>query len=136
MKPDCTGADAFPNDPLQWCDKDGDGVGDNYVFTNITVPDEENTGLMIELANKLEMLSRTMPHNGLTWIATVADNNTGIAPDAFLFERHSKTTTMAMVMETTSPMVRTGQMNVETNTEHQPPTDSVVQTAITTACPT
>jgi len=27
--PDCYGADAFPNDPTQWCDEDGDGFGSN-----------------------------------------------------------------------------------------------------------
>ena len=27
--PDCDGADAFPDDPTQWCDEDGDGFGSN-----------------------------------------------------------------------------------------------------------
>jgi len=83
-KPDCTGADAFPNDPLQWCDKDGDGVGDNYVFTNITVPDEENTGLMIELC---EQIGDAFPNDATQWADMDCDgrgdNSTGIAPDAF-----------------------------------------------------
>ena len=26
---ECTGADAFKDDPTQWCDSDGDGYGDN-----------------------------------------------------------------------------------------------------------
>ena len=79
-----TGADAFPNDPLQWCDKDGDGVGDNYVFTNITVPDEENTGLMIELC---EQIGDAFPNDATQWADMDcdgrSDNSTGIAPDAF-----------------------------------------------------
>ena len=32
--PDCFGADAFPNDPTQWCDEDGDGFGSNSSGNN------------------------------------------------------------------------------------------------------
>ena len=83
-KPDCTGADAFPDDPLQWCDKDGDGVGDNYQVTNKTVIDEENPGLMIDLC---EHIGDAFP-NDVTQYSDIdcdgrGDNSTGIAPDAF-----------------------------------------------------
>ena len=83
-EPDCTGADAFPNDPLQWCDKDGDGVGDNYQSVNKTVIDEENPGLMIELC---EHIGDAFP-NDVTQSSDIdcdgrGDNATGIAPDAF-----------------------------------------------------
>ena len=83
-KPDCTGADAFPNDPLQWCDKDGDGIGDNYQVTNKTVIDEENPGLMIDLC---EHIGDAFP-NDVTQYSDIdcdgrGDNSTGIAPDAF-----------------------------------------------------
>lgn len=83
-KPDCTGADAFPDDPLQWCDKDGDGVGDNYVVTNKTVVDEENPGLMIEIC---EHIGDAFP-NDATQSSDIdcdgrGDNATGISPDAF-----------------------------------------------------
>ena len=82
-KPDCTGADAFPDDPLQWCDKDGDGVGDNYITTNKTVPDEENTGLMIELCDQI---GDAFPNDATQWSDMDCDgrgdNSTGIAPDA------------------------------------------------------
>ncbi|MAR47336.1 MAG: hypothetical protein CMA41_06000 [Euryarchaeota archaeon] len=83
-KPDCTGADAFPDDPLQWCDKDGDGIGDNYEFTNITVIDEENPGLMIELCDQI---GDAFPNDQTQWSDMDCDgrgdNATGIAPDAF-----------------------------------------------------
>ena len=83
-KPDCTGADAFPDDPLQWCDKDGDGVGDNYVVTNKTVVDEENPGLMIQIC---EHIGDAFP-NDATQSSDIdcdgrGDNATGISPDAF-----------------------------------------------------
>ena len=83
-KPDCTGADAFPNDPLQWCDKDGDGVGDNYVVTNKTVVDEENPGLMITICDHI---GDAFP-NDATQSSDIdcdgrGDNATGISPDAF-----------------------------------------------------
>ena len=32
--PDCYGADAFPDDPTQWCDEDGDGFGSNQDGNN------------------------------------------------------------------------------------------------------
>ena len=83
-KPDCTGADAFPDDPLQWCDKDGDGVGDNYIVTNKTVVDEENPGLMITLC---EHIGDAFPDDS-TQSSDIdcdgrGDNATGISPDAF-----------------------------------------------------
>ena len=31
---DCYGADAFPDDPTQWCDEDGDGFGSNQTGNN------------------------------------------------------------------------------------------------------
>tara|TARA_B110000444_G_scaffold41444_1_gene37428 strand:- start:19196 stop:22624 length:3429 start_codon:yes stop_codon:yes gene_type:complete len=31
---DCYGADAFPNDPTQWCDEDNDGYGSNQTGNN------------------------------------------------------------------------------------------------------
>ena len=31
---DCFGADAFPDDPTQWCDEDNDGFGSNQTATN------------------------------------------------------------------------------------------------------
>ena len=82
--PDCTGADAFPDDPLQWCDKDGDGVGDNYQVTNKTVIDEDNPGLMIEICDHI---GDAFP-NDVTQSSDIdcdgrGDNSTGIAPDAF-----------------------------------------------------
>jgi len=83
-KPDCTGADAFPDDPLQWCDKDGDGIGDNYQVTNKTVIDEDNPGLMIELCDQI---GDAFPNDATQWSDMDCDgrgdNNTGIAPDAF-----------------------------------------------------
>ena len=84
VRPDCSGADAFPNDPLQWCDKDGDGVGDNYQATNRTAIDEDNPGLMIELCDHI---GDAFP-NDVTQSSDMdcdgrGDNATGIAPDAF-----------------------------------------------------
>ncbi|MDP6224305.1 MAG: hypothetical protein QGF34_04515 [Candidatus Poseidoniaceae archaeon] len=84
VNPECTGADAFPDDPLQWCDKDGDGVGDNYQVTNRTVIDEDNPGLMIEIC---EHTGDAFP-NDPTQFSDMdcdgrGDNSTGIAPDAF-----------------------------------------------------
>ena len=39
--------DEFPEDGLQWVDTDGDGWGDNYLFTNETIEDLDNPGTFI-----------------------------------------------------------------------------------------
>jgi hypothetical protein len=41
--------DLFPEDQEQWADFDGDGWGDNYLWENTTVADDENLGLFITL---------------------------------------------------------------------------------------
>ena len=122
-QPDCTGADAFPDDPLQWCDKDGDGIGDNYQVENKTVIDEDNPGLMIELCNQI---GDAFPNDATQWSDMDCDgrgdNSTGIAPDAFPLRKTRKMTTMAMVMETTSPTAPIKRMSAETirNLHHRP----------------
>ena len=83
-EPDCTGADAFPNDPLQWCDKDGDGVGDNYQVTYVSKIDEDYPGKMIDLC---EHIGDAFPDDPTQFSDMDCDgrgdNSTGIAPDAF-----------------------------------------------------
>ncbi len=41
--------DLFPEDQEQWADFDGDGWGDNYIWENTTVADDENLGMFLTL---------------------------------------------------------------------------------------
>ncbi len=44
--------DAFPDDPDQHMDSDGDGWGDNYFFVNETIADQDNPGAFLILRNQ------------------------------------------------------------------------------------
>ncbi len=76
--------DAFPDDPLQWEDSDGDGWGDNYGWTNTTIADEVNIGELITIR---EQWGDAWPDDPSQWSDTdgdgYGDNNTGRKPDAF-----------------------------------------------------
>jgi len=76
--------DAFPNDPLQWKDSDGDSYGDNYYWENMTVEDPLIAGNFITLRDEH---GDAFPNEGSQWADRdgdgKGDNPNGSQPDAF-----------------------------------------------------
>jgi hypothetical protein len=76
--------DAFPNDPLQWKDSDGDTYGDNYYWENMTVEDPLIAGNFITLRDES---GDAFPSEGSQWADRdgdgKGDNPNGTQPDAF-----------------------------------------------------
>jgi len=76
--------DEFPEDPLQWKDTDKDGWGDNYGWTNKTIADEVDVGLLIVVRDQW---GDAFPTDATQWSDTdgdgFGDNQTGRLPDAF-----------------------------------------------------
>tara|TARA_B100000003_G_scaffold207206_1_gene224311 strand:+ start:158 stop:3574 length:3417 start_codon:yes stop_codon:yes gene_type:complete len=76
--------DAFPEDPLQWEDTDGDGWGDNYGWVNKTIADEVDIGMFIIIR---EQWGDAFITDSSQWSDIdgdgYGDNETGRVPDAF-----------------------------------------------------
>ena len=66
----------FPEDGEQWKDTDGDGYGDNYLWTITYIQDEDNEQRIIELTTKEEMHFRYCLMNGVIKMATVTEITT------------------------------------------------------------
>ena len=91
---DCYGADAFPNDPTQWCDEDNDGFGSNPEGNN---PDDCPNQAGPSNQNQFGCPDRDgdgwsnsgdpFPDDGTQWSDTdgdnYGDNQSGNNPDAF-----------------------------------------------------
>jgi hypothetical protein len=79
--------DAFPDDNLQWEDKDFDGVGDNYGFTNITAIINNTNGNTSVVVIHREQFGDAFPDDSTQWSDVdgdgFGDNSTGRNPDSF-----------------------------------------------------
>jgi len=77
--------DAFPEDPEQWMDTDGDGYGDNYFYENTTIEDLDYPGLLLVIREQRgdafpEIADQWSDMDGDGW----GDNSTSFyQPDKF-----------------------------------------------------
>ena len=91
---DCYGADAFPNDPTQWCDEDNDGFGSNQSGNNADeCPNQAGTSSVDRIGcadwddDGYSNAGDPFPNDGTQWADRDGDNRgdnpNGTNPDAF-----------------------------------------------------
>ena len=91
---DCYGADAFPNDPTQWCDEDNDGFGSNQSGNNADeCPNQAGTSNVDRIGctdwddDGYSNAGDPFPNDGTQWADRDGDNRgdnaNGTNPDAF-----------------------------------------------------
>jgi WD40 repeat protein len=91
---DCYGADAFPDDPTQWCDEDNDGFGSNQSGNNADeCPNQAGTSSIDRIGcadwddDGYSNAGDPFPNDGTQWADRDGDNRgdnpNGTNPDAF-----------------------------------------------------
>ena len=91
---DCYGADAFPDDPTQWCDEDNDGFGSNQSGNNADeCPNQAGTSVIDRIGcadwddDGYSNAGDPFPNDGTQWADRDGDNRgdnpNGTNPDAF-----------------------------------------------------
>ena len=91
---DCYGADAFPDDPTQWCDEDNDGFGSNQSGNNADAcPNQAGTSTEDRIGcvdwddDGYSNAGDPFPNDGTQWADRDGDNRgdnpNGSNPDAF-----------------------------------------------------
>jgi WD40 repeat protein len=91
---DCYGADAFPDDPTQWCDEDNDGFGSNQSGNNADeCPNQAGTSSIDRIGcadrdgDGYSNAGDPFPDDGTQWADRDGDNRgdnpNGTNPDAF-----------------------------------------------------
>lgn len=91
---DCYGADAFPTDPTQWCDEDGDGFGSNQTGNDADeCPNEAGTSYLDRIGcsdrdgDGYSNAGDPFPDDGTQWSDKDGDNRgdnpNGSNPDAY-----------------------------------------------------
>lgn len=91
---DCYGADAFPDDPTQWCDEDNDGFGSNQSGNNADeCPNQAGTSSVDRIGcadwddDGYSNAGDPFPNDGTQWADRDGDNRgdnpNGTNPDAF-----------------------------------------------------
>ena len=96
--------DVFPEDGEQWKDADGDGYGDNYLWTITFIEDQDDEQRIIELREQRGDAFPTLPDE---WSDQDGDGYGDNNSDDFPLEATQWAILMVMVTEITSPAALT-----------------------------